>query len=261
MESTLRKNLFKEATRVQAEKHGPLATALLVGVVTLLTIATSPWLVPLWLLGATAGGVGLGLSGARALLNDDEAVEELARRTVLRYHVPREVPPELLPYVEQAVQSAIDIIVRVEQARGEAVYGALSDVVDTVGFLLDKLCVMSERIVTTERLFETLQQQVQQLPGSRLQGATARDFERNLHQLQQSIDAAREQIVDTVASLQQVSVQTLMVQAHDAALVDDTTGSLRRLAAEQADELQVRIAAMEEVARSTQSATQRLLGG
>ena len=50
-----------------------------------------------------------------------------------------------------------------------------------------------------------------------------------------------------------------MIQVQDAALLDDTTGDLRRIAADQADLLQVRINAMEDVARSTQAATGRLL--
>jgi hypothetical protein len=259
VDSSLRKNLFKEAARLQIERHGTAGTVLLVGSAALLTALTTPWLAPLWLAGAAAGGVGLGLSAARGLLNNPDAVPGLAERTVLRHHTPREVPPELLPYVEQAVKSSIDIITQVERARGKPVYDALSDVVDTVGFLLDKIRLMSDRIVSTERLFNSIQTQVRQLPGSRLQGDNAAAFERNLFNLQSSIDAAREQIVDAVASLQQISVQTLMIQAQDAALVDDTTGSLRRLAADQADLLQIRIAAMDEVARSTQAATGKLL--
>ncbi|MGH2543361.1 MAG: hypothetical protein ACRDIB_11210 [Ardenticatenaceae bacterium] len=260
MESSLRKNLFKVAARTQIERQGIVGLGVLVGAAAVLTALTSPWLAPLWLAGAAAGGVGLGLSGARALLNDTAQVPALARRTVLRHHAPREAPAELLSYIEQAVESAIEIITRVEQTRGEPVYEGLRDVVDTVGFLLDKICAMSERIVATERLFGSIQQQVKRLPGARLQGEDARAFERNLFNLQNSIDAARAQIVDATASLQQIAVQTLMIQAQDAALIDDTTGSLRRLAADQADLLQVRIAAMDEVARSTQAATGRLLG-
>jgi hypothetical protein len=259
MESSLRKNLLKEAARLQLERHGLLGGGLLLGAAAFLTALTTPWLAPVWLAGAAAGGIGASLSAARTLLNNQEAVPELAKRTVLHYHAPREVPAELLPYVQQAVESAIEIITRVERTRGQPVYEGMSDVVDTVGFLLDKICGMSDRIVATERLFDSIQQQVRQLPASRLQGDAARDFERNLYNLQRSIDAAREQIVDATASLQQIGVQTLMIQAHDAALVDDTTGSLRLLASDQADLLQARISAMEEVARTTQAATGRLL--
>ena len=260
MDSSLRKDLFKEAARTQIEKTGVLGGGVLVGAAVLLTAATTPWLAPLWLAGAGLVGLGLSVSGARTLLRNNAAVPEVARRTVLAQHAPREVPPELLPYVTQSVESAIEIITRVEQARGQPVYEVLSDVVDTVGFLLDKICSMCERIVNTERLFDSLQQQAERLPGGRLPEASARDFERNLAYLQRSIDAAREQIVDSSASLQQIAVQTLMIQAHDAALVDDTTGSLRRLASDQAELLQARIAAMEEVARTTQAASGRLLG-
>lgn len=260
MESSLRRNLFKEAARLQIEKNGLVGGGLLLGAAALLTAVTTPWLAPLWLAGAAAGGVGLSLSGARSLLNSQGAVAELAERTVMQYHTPREVPPELLPYVQQAVRSAIETIARVEQTRGEPSYRGMSDVVDTVGFLLDKICAMSERIVATERLFGSIQQQVKALPGAQLQGAAARDFNQNLFNLQRSIDSAREQIVDATASLQQIGVQTLMIQAQDAAMVDDTTGSVRRLAADQAELLQSRISAMEELARTTQAATGRLLG-
>lgn len=259
MQSSLRKNLFKEAARTQIERNGLVGGVALLGIAGVLTALTTPWLAPLWLVGAAAGGVGLGLSGARSLLNDDEAVSELARRTVLHYHTPREVSPELEPYVQQAVQSAIEIITRVEQGRGEPTYEGMSDVVDTVGFLLDKICAMSERVAATERLFVSIQHQVKALPGSRVRGEDERAFNRNLYNLQSSIDTARQQIVDTVAALQQIAVQTLMIQAQDAVMLDDTTGSLRRLAADQADLLQVRIEAMEEVAQLTEAATGRLL--
>jgi hypothetical protein len=259
MESSLRKDLLKEAVRIQLERNGMVGGGLLVVAAAILTGVTTPWLAPLWLAGAAGGGVALSLSGARAMLRNQQAVPDLARRTVLAYHTPREVTPELVPYVEQAVQSAIDIITRVEQTRGQPLYDSLSDVVDTVGFLLDKICSMSERIVATERLFNTIQEQVTRLPDSRLQGDAARDFNRNLFNLQRSIDAAREQIADATASLQQIGVQTLMIQAQDAAMLDDTTGNLRMLASEQADLLQVRISAMEDLARSTQAATGRLL--
>ena len=259
MESTLRKNLFKEAARMQIERYGLVGGSLLFGTAAVLTGATTSLLAPLWLLGAAAGGVGLTISGARRLLNKQEAVLDLAKRTVMQHHAPREVPPELVPYVEQAIQSSIEIITRVEQTRGQPVYNGLSDIVDTVGLLLDKICDMSDRIITTERLFNNIQQQVKALPGSRLQGNAARDFNRNLFNLQKSIDGARQQIVDATASLQQIGIQTLMIQAQDAALLDDTTGDLRRLASDQAELLQVRIQAMEDVARSTQAATGRLL--
>jgi hypothetical protein len=259
MESSLRKDLLKEPVRIQLERNGLVGGGLLIATAAALTAITTPWLAPLWLLGAAGGGVALSISGARGLLHNQQAVPELARRTVLTYHTPREVTPELVPYVEQAVQSAIEIITRVEQTRGQPLYTSLSDVVDTVGFLLDEICSMSERIVATERLFNTIQEQVDRLPASRLQGDAARDFNRNLFNLQRGIDAAREQIADATASLQQIGVQTLMVQAHDAALLDDTTGSLRMIASEQADLLQVRISAMEDLARSTQAATGRLL--
>ena len=264
MESTLRKNLFKEAARMQIERYGLVGGSLLFGTAAVLTGATTSLLAPLWLLGAAAGGVGLTISGARRLLNKQEAVLDLAKRTVMQHHAPREVPPELVPYVEQAIQSSIEIITRVEQTRGQPVYNGLSDIVDTVGLLLDKICDMSDRIITTERLFNNIQQQVgavrePPLPGSRLQGNAARDFNRNLFNLQKSIDGARQQIVDATASLQQIGIQTLMIQAQDAALLDDTTGDLRRLASDQAELLQVRIQAMEDVARSTQAATGRLL--
>ncbi len=259
MESTLRKNLFKEAARMQIERYGLVGGSLLLGSVVALTSVTSPFLAPVWLLGAATGGVGLSISGARRLLNNENAVSDLAKRTVMHHHAPREVPPELVPYVEQAIQSAIEIITRIEETRGQPVYHGLNDIVDTVGMLLDKICEMSDRIITTERLFANIQQQVNLLPGSRLQGNAARDFNRNLFNLQSSIDSARKQIVDATASLQQIGIQTLMIQAHDAALLDDTTGDLRRIAADQADLLQVRISAMEDVARSTQAATGRLL--
>ena len=259
MESTLRKNLFKEAARMQIERYGLVGGSLLFGTAAVLTGATTSLLAPLWLLGAAAGGVGLTISGARRLLNKQEAVLDLAKRTVMQHHAPREVPPELVPYVEQAIQSSIEVITRVEQTRGQSVYNSLSDIVDTVGLLLDKICDMSDHIITTERLFNNIQQQVKALPGSRLQGNAARDFNRNLFNLQKSIDGARQQIVDATASLQQIGIQTLMIQAQDAALLDDTTGDLRRLASDQAELLQVRIQAMEDVARSTQAATGRLL--
>lgn len=259
MQSSLRKNLFKEAARLRIERGGLLGGGLLLGTAAVLTALTSPWLAPVWLLGAAAGGVGLSISGARGLLKDEAAVPELAKRTVMQHHVPREVPPELLPYVQQAVQSSIDIITRIEQGRTQATYQGMSDVVDTVGFLLDKICAMCERIVATEKLFNSVQAQVKALPGTQLQGEAARDFERNLFNLQRSIDTAREQIVDATASLQQIGVQTLMIQAQDAAMIDDTTGSLRQLAVDQAELLQARISAMEDIARTTQAATGRLL--
>lgn len=261
MESSLRKNLLKEAVHLQLERTGLVGGGLLIGGAVVLTALTSPWLGAVWALAAAGGGVALSLSGAQSLLRNQQAIPDLARRTVLHHHTPREVPPELQPYVEQAVQSSIEIIGRVEQSRGQPLYSALSDVVDTVGSLLDKICDMSERIVTTERLFATIRQQASALPDSRLQGDARQEFDRNLNQLQGSIDRAREQIVAATASLRQIAVQTLMIQAQDAALLDDTTGDLIRIATDQADLLQTRIAAMEDVARSTQAATGRLLSG
>jgi len=43
-------------------------------------------------------------------------------------------------------------------------------------------------------------------------------------------------------------------------MIDDTTGSVRRIATDQAELLQARILAMEEVAQNTRVATGRLLG-
>jgi hypothetical protein len=261
MESSLRKNLLKEAVHTQLERNGLVGGGLLIGGAVILTALTSPWLGPVWAAAAGLGGVALSLTGAQGLLRNQQALPDLARRAVLQHHTPREVPPELLPYVNQAVQSSIEIIERVEPMRGQPLYAALSEVVDTVGSLLDKICSMSERIVVTDRLFDSIQQQVSALPGSRLQGDAKREFDRNLLQLQGSIDTAREQIVSATASLQQIAVQTLMIQAQDAALVDDTTGSLIRMAEDQADLLQTRISAMEDVARSTEAMTGRLLKG
>lgn len=259
MQSSLRKNLFKEAARTQIERNGVVGGGMLLGGAAVLTAFTTTWLAPLWLLGATVGGVGLGISGARRLLNNEEAVPELAKRTVMLYHIPKEIPPELEDYVKQAIESATQIIIRIEQTRGQPNYKALSDVVDTVGFLLDKVCEMSNRIIATDRLFDSIQQQMRSLPGGRLSDNAQRDFERNLYNLQQSIDTARRQIVDTTATLQQISLQTLMIQAQDIAMIDDTTGSVRRIATDQAELLQARILAMEEVAQNTRVATGRLL--
>jgi hypothetical protein len=69
MESSLRKNLLKEAARLQVERHGLLGGGLLLGAAAFLTALTTPWLAPVWLAGAAAGGVGVSLSAARALLN------------------------------------------------------------------------------------------------------------------------------------------------------------------------------------------------
>lgn len=260
MESALRKNLLKEATRDEVEAHAVVGGGLMVGAAALLTAVTAPWLAPLWILGAGASGVAATLALARRRLHDQSQVAALAERTVLTYHVPREIPPELAPYVSEAVRSAVSTITRIEQSRNQPVYSHLRDVVDTVGFLLDRITFISERIVATERLFEQIQSQIEVAPAARLSGDAGRDFNRNLHALQTSIDSARSQIVDATASLQQIGVQTLLIQSQDDALAEDTTGTLRRMATDQAEQLQIRISAMDEVAMTTRAATGKLLG-
>ncbi|MCB9126554.1 MAG: hypothetical protein H6638_01365 [Ardenticatenales bacterium] len=260
--SDLRRDLFKNATRNQIERHGVWVSALLVGGAAALTALTAPWLAPLWLGGAVASGAGLSLAGARRSLRNNDEVARLVAQTVGRAYLPNAVSPELRPYVDQAASSAVEIITRAEQRRGEPIYRSLQEVVDTVGLLLQKINQMSERVAATETLFASIQRQSKQLPGGRLANAEAQAlYERTLFNLQKNIDSARQQVVDAVAAMQQISLQTLMLEAQDAALFDGGPSSALQLATEQATLLQTRIDAMDEMAFLTESETSRLLSG
>lgn len=259
MDNSLRKNLFKEALRDEVEQRGMLASGLLLSGVAALTAATTLWLAPVYVGVAAVAGLGLALRGTQGRLGNPTAVPEIARRTITAYHAPAEVSPELVAYVEQAIESAVEIVTNIQKDRQQSTYMGMRDVVDTTGDLLNMITTMSERITATEKLFNAIQGRKKSLPNAVLQGKTGDDFERNLFTLQSSIDQARRQIVTATASLQQMSVQVLMIQAQDAALVDQAMGSLSLIATEQADQLQLRIEAMDDIARSTDAATSRLL--
>ncbi len=259
MENSLRKNLFKEALRDEVEQRGLLAGGLLLSGVAALTAATTLWLAPVYVVAAGLGALGIAIRGTQGRLGNPNAVPEIARRTIASHHTPKEVPTELVSYVEQAIEAAVEIVTHIQKDRRQSTYMGMREVVDTTGDLLNMITTMSERIAATEKLFRAIQQRKQSLPNAVLQGKTAEDFERNLHTLQTSIDQARQQIVTATASLQQISVQVLMIQAQDAALIDQAMGSLSVLATEQADQLQLRITAMEDIARTTDAATSRLL--
>jgi hypothetical protein len=259
MENSLRKNLFKEALRDEVEQRGMLAGGLLLSGVAALTAATTLWLAPVYVAAAGLGALGLAIRGTQGRLGNPNAVPEIARRTISTHHTPKEVSSELVSYVDQAIEAAVEIVTHIQKDRRQSTYMGMRDVVDTTGDLLNMITTMSERIAATEKLFHAIQGRKKALPNAVLQGKTAEDFERNLRTLQTSIDQARQQIVTATASLQQMSVQVLMIQAQDAALIDQAMGSLSNLATEQADQLQLRITAMEDVARSTDAATSRLL--
>lgn len=257
-EGDLRRDLLKEALVVRSQQGLLPGSLVYIGVLAALA-ATMPVAALAWAVVGGALGVGASVAGAQRLLGGDEGrVRTIAERVLRRDYAPHRVPPELVPYVEQSIESALRIIVQAERTRGTPSYAALAEVMDTAAYLLARMKTMCEQVVSAEALFDSIKAQFDALPRQSASAIEA-GFNQNLRSLQKTIDAAREQIFQTASILQQMAVQAMLIQSQDLALLNATVGTIQQTASDQAELLQVRIQAMQEIAQTTQAATSALV--
>jgi hypothetical protein len=257
-EGDLRRDLLKEALVVRSQQGllpGGLAYITILAALT----ATIPLAAVGWAIAGGVVGLGLSVAGARGLLmGNEQQVRAIAERVLRRDYAPQVVPPEMVPYVEQSIEAALRIIVQAERNRGTPSYKALAEVMDTVAYLLTRMKTMCEQVVTAEKLFDSISEQFDALPRQSASSVEA-TFNQNLRSLQKGIDAAREQIFQTASILQQMAVQAMLIQTQDLDLINATAGTIQQTASDQAELLQVRLQAMQEIAETTQAATSALV--